>query len=211
MSNVLRLKNLTNNNISVDISNPIVTRFTIKASSYYDLDVSLLSDNPQLKEHLSDLLISKKIFITKDLTNLDTLDEILEAGVDHRHVNCVEIRISMSYVDLEVGNVVYLVDSLGGLDIIDKVDITAFKKSKVAGIVISKELNSTYKVQWKGEIKNVYSNLNSGESYYVDLNSRITNEVPIPSSTPIFVVELGKATSDQSFYIDPKIIIRRTP
>ena len=211
MSNVLRLKNLTNNNISVDINQPIVTRFTIRAGSYYDLDVSLLSDNPQLKDYLSNLLTTKKIFITKDLTNVDTLGELLETGVDHNHSSCVEIRSSMSYSDLEIEDVVYLVDNLGNLDIVDKVDITNFKKSKVAGIVISKELNSTYKVQWKGEIKDVFVNLTSGESYYVGLDSRMTKEIPIPNLIPIFIVELGKATRDQSFYIDPKIIIRRTP
>jgi hypothetical protein len=97
-----------------------------------------------------------------------------------------------------------------GTSLVRLANPTVYEKTKVVGIIISKDSETTCRVQWSGETPSLFNNLQVGSIYFLGLDGKPTNPPPLPSETQdIFVNPIGVASDYDKIYIKPSMLITK--
>jgi hypothetical protein len=116
-----------------------------------------------------------------------------------------EIRQSICTIAESLGDCVYLLGTEDGKDIVRKADPAMDEKVPVVGIVISKESDTSCRVQWLGESPSLYSGLDIGKVYFLDEDGKIVLIPGRPVAGYYWVQAVGKATTSSRIYISPSL------
>jgi len=121
-----------------------------------------------------------------------------------------DIQSSLCTVNENVGDLVYIHRIKNGLNDVRLANPTVYEKTKVVGIIISKDSETTCRVQWSGETPSLFNNLQVGSIYFLGLDGKPTNPPPLPSETQdIFVNPIGVASDYDKIYIKPSMLITK--
>lgn len=94
-----------------------------------------------------------------------------------------------------VGDIVYISGNVVGNDYqITKVDPTLGAKMPGVGVITAKITSTRAVIQFEGFVKNVYTGLLAGKTYFVGTNSKPTNVCPTPGiGGAMYVQPIGVA------------------
>ena len=102
-------------------------------------------------------------------------------------------------------------DAVDGVYQVASVDITAADPNPACGIIISKSSPTDCVVQVSGIMSGIYTGLTSGRLYFVDVNSRLDTDPPVPpgAGDTRYVQSMGQAVSDDVIVLAPALPIKR--
>jgi hypothetical protein len=102
-----------------------------------------------------------------------------------------------------VGDCVYISgDMIGAVYQVTRADPTDITKMPCAGVIISKKSPIECKVQYLGEVFNLYTGLLPGKTLYVSTAGRVTSTPPVaPPLGVVFIQHIGNVVSSNTFVI----------
>lgn len=110
-----------------------------------------------------------------------------------------------------VGSCVYVVGAaIGDYLQVRTVSPTVATNIPAVGIIVSKESSATCTVQLFG-ITTILTGLIPGSDYFIDLDGTLTAALPLaPPGQKYYIQPMGRALSDDQFYVSPSAsIIKR--
>jgi hypothetical protein len=113
------------------------------------------------------------------------------------------IRDAICTVSEQVGNVVYLLSTDNGKDVVRNTDLSNYEKLPGVGIIIDKASSVSCRVQWLGETPSLYSGLQVGKYYFIDTDSTPTLIPPVPTTVDLFIQIVGVAVSATRIFVKP--------
>ena len=110
-----------------------------------------------------------------------------------------------------VGDCVYVTgDTVGGFYQVAKADPRDQLKMPSIGIITIKKSATECRVQFIGEVANVYTGLIPRSTLFVGLTGRLTNIVPIPASGGYaFVQAMGSSVSSTVVVMLPSLVLTK--
>lgn len=104
----------------------------------------------------------------------------------------------------QVGDVVYIRGNMNGFYKVARVDVSTYSKVPAFGIIVRKWDFTNAIVQVRGEIKNIYTGLTAGKTYFVGGDGKPNITPPAPgSSGRAYVQPIGIALDATVLWVQP--------
>jgi hypothetical protein len=113
------------------------------------------------------------------------------------------IRDALCTIVEQVGDVVYLMTTNNGYDVVRSAIPSDYTKLPGVGIIIDKASDVSCRVQWLGETPSLYSGLEIGKMYFLDTSSQLSLVPPVPVTEDLFVQVIGIAVSASRLFVKP--------